>query len=282
MSATAARPKGTGSRPATSGGAGAARSGGKRPGDSGGARPARRPTRAALPVSAGIAWAAVLVGALSLSSLATVVVMAPVAVVAAVSVLRAPGLGRRRPARSIAGPAAAVTVVVPLAALGGPLAGLGALLVVGGGAAALMWLRGVAAARVAATLAPALAVTSVVIARHESATLALGLVAATLAYDLGAFVMGDSRRASGGLLGVGSGVASVAVVAVFCAAIMDPPFAGVRPVIVFAGIALLAPVGVWLCDSAMRGEHLPATRRLDSLVLTAPFWALASALLLHR
>jgi hypothetical protein len=44
----------------------------------------------------------------------------------------------------------------------------------------------------------------------------------------------------------------------------------------------LAPLGVWLCRWAVRGERLPAARRFDSLVLSAPFWVVATALLLHR
>lgn len=220
-------------------------------------------------------------GALVLSSLATVVVMAPVAALAAVSASRSAGGTGRRPGPDLLAVVAA-TGLVPLIALAGPLAAAGGLVVFGGGALALSLLRGGGPRRAAASLAPMLAVTAVVVARHQGSTLALALVGATLAYDMGAFVMGNGRGALGGPLGVAFGVVSIAVVAVFVAAVVNPPFSGSRPVVVFAGLAVLAPVGVWLLDRAVAGERLPAARRFDSLALSGPFWVVAAALLLHR
>jgi hypothetical protein len=94
--------------------------------------------------------------------------------------------------------------------------------------------------------------------------------------------MGNGRSALGGPVGVTFGVVSVAVVAVFVAAALNPPFTPAHSAVVFAGVAALAAVGVWLGQRAFHGERLPAARRFDSLVLSAPFWVIVSALLLHR
>jgi hypothetical protein len=254
--------------------------------------PARKPTRAIVPVAFGVVWTVVLVVALAISSLATVVVMAAVGVVATASGVRSAGARsrdpRRMPVHLLA--ALAAVVVVPIIALAGPLAAVGGLVVFGGGVIVLDGLAVMSMTRparsfarlVVASLTPMVAVTCVVIARHQGTTLALALVIGTLAYDLGAFIMGNGQGALGGWVGIAFGVASVAVVAIFVAAILDPPFSGTRPWVVFAGVALLAPAGVWLCQRAAGGERLPAARRFDSLALTAPFWVLAAALLLHR
>jgi hypothetical protein len=78
------------------------------------------------------------------------------------------------------------------------------------------------------------------------------------------------------------GLLTVAVVAVFTAAAIDPPFSGDRPWIVFGLVGVLAPAGVALLSLVVSGVRLPALRRLDSLVLSGPAWVIAVALLLHR
>lgn len=135
---------------------------------------------------------------------------------------------------------------------------------------------------VVAAAAPLVAAGSVVAARLQGASLALALVGACLAFDAGAFVIGNGRSALGGPAGVAAGMASVAVVALFVAAIMNPPFSGYRPWAVFGLVAVLAPAGVKLCERAVGGAVLPALRRLDSLVLAAPAWVVALAVVAHR
>lgn len=236
-----------------------------------------------------------LAGALATSSFLTALVLVPVTVVATASGVRAVDAGtRRRPARRPSPTlmvAVAASVLVPLVALAGPLAAAAGLVLAGGTVTALALasgyaasarpLRGVAA-RLTAALAPVLATTCVIVARHQGSSLALALVAATLAYDAGAFCMGNARTPLGGPVGIASGVVSVGVVAVFVAAVMNPPFTGSRPWVVFAAVALLAPLGVRLGQHVAGDERLPALRRLDSLALAAPVWVLATALLLHR
>lgn len=258
---------------------------------------AARPTRAAIPVAAGVVWAVAFIGAVVLSSFLTAVLLGVVAVVATASGMRATETrpaGRRR-SRSRRPSAALVLALAgallePLAALAGPFVALGAVLVLGGVVSVTVLSSGYAAsarplravgARLVAAVLPAVAAASVVVARHQGASLAVALVAAVLAYDLGAFVMGNPRTPLGGALGIVFGLVSVGVVAVFVAAVMNPPFQGSRPWVVFGLVALLAPLGVRL-GQWVGEERLPALRRVDSWLLAAPVWVLSAALLLHR
>lgn len=261
---------------------------------SGGRRPAERPVRAFVPVAGSVVWVVALVGALVGSSLFTCIVVIPVAVLATVSATRAAESASRRSRRLLSIPrlvAAGACVVVPLAALLGPVVGTAilllavaglTLLVLGSSFAASARPLSAIAPTLVAVLAPTVATTCLIIARSQGSSLALALVAATLAFDCGSFIMGHGRTAVGGRFGLIFGWLSVAVVAVFVAAVMDPPFSGSRPWVVFAGVGLLAPIGVRLCGLPAGGGRLPAMRRLDSLTLCAPAWVLAAALLLHR
>lgn len=280
-----------------------------------GSRPRSRPargeaTRALVPVAAGLAWGLALLAAVAAGRAVSWAVLVPVAVVASVSSVKAagPGTPRRatgrarsgkdgkpgKPARRAGIPliaAGATAAAVPLAALGGPGAAAAALVVVGG-AAVVTLVRSVvgvtarpvrrAGPAVFAALAPAVAASAVVLAGGQGANEAVALVAAVLAYDAGAFMMGHGRTPLGGWFGVAGGVASVAVVAIFVAAVMDPPFSGARPWVLFGLVAALAPAGVTLTWRLAGGARLPALRRLDSLVLAAPVWVLAVAVVLHR
>lgn len=180
----------------------------------------------------------------------------------------------------------AAAVVLPLAALGGPVAAIAVLGLATAATAFLLVTRPRSGtnvtASVVAALGPAVAAMSVVLARGEGTNEAVALVVAICAYDMAAFLMGNSRTALGGPIGVAAGWVSVAVVGLFATAVMDPPFSGARTVVMFGLVALAAPAGVsiasWLPGQARR----PALRRLDSLMLAAPAWALAVAFVLHR
>lgn len=251
-----------------------------------------------VPVLAGIAWTAALVAAAATASAVVALLVIPVAVIATASGLRAaqpPGSRRaRRSALASAAPVIAgvtVAAVAPLAAVAGPAAGVAVLLVLGAVAAAVAAspalatsVRPVGAAvrSAVAAVAPAAAATSLVIARHQGTTLALALIGAVAAYDAAAFVMGHGRTPLGGPVAVASGVVAVAVVAVFVAAVMDPPFSGHRPWVVMGAVAVLAPLGVLLGTAAAGRGRLPALRRLDSLFLVGPVWALFVSFYLHR
>jgi hypothetical protein len=269
----------------------------------------RPPARAVVLVVGGALWAVLLAAVLVESSFLTALVLIPMAVLATATGVRAAEPKRRSRGRP-AGPSGrgrsrasaqkfspvlaagvAASVIDPLAALGGPIPAsaalvlsfgiVGRLVLPAGFESTVRPLRSVAG-RLNAALAPTLAITSIVIARHQSSTLALALVAALMLYDAGACLMGHGRTAVGGPIGVAFGAASVVVVAIFAAAVLNPPFGGNRPWVVFALVAGLAPVGVKLGQMAVGDDRLPAVRRLDSWALAAPAWVLATALLLHR
>ena len=198
--------------------------------------------------------------------------VAPVAAVAAASVARH---GNRMPARA-AGVAAIGAAAVPLAALAGWAAALGVLALAAGAVA----LAGGRDPRVAASVAaPAAAAASLVLADHGSPGTALCLASAMCLFDMGNYLMGTGR--DGGVLGAVSGAAGVGVLAVLAAAVIDPPFSGIRPWVVFGLIAALAPLGVILGRRIAGDARLPALRRLDSVLLAGPAWVLATHLLLR-
>ncbi|MDA8043698.1 MAG: hypothetical protein M0Z30_00425 [Actinomycetota bacterium] len=250
--------------------------------------------RAVVPVLAGVVWALLLLGALAVSSFLTVVVLVPVAVLATATGVRATESRRQRRSNrpsTLLLVALVVCVLDPLVALGGTPIGLVALVLSAAGmsgqvvvsvfSASARPVR-TAAVRVVAALTPTLAVTCVVLARHQGSTLALAMVGAVMTYDVGAFLMGNGRTALGGPVGVAFGALGVAVIAIFAAAIMDPPMSGVRPWVVFAVVAAAAPLGVRLCQWPAGRGRLPALRRLDSLSVVAPLWLVMATLVLHR
>ncbi len=251
-----------------------------------------------MPVVLGIAWAALIVAAVTTSAAAAVAVLIPVGVVASVSAVRTVSGRDSRHTRSGErdvlvtgsryGLAVAAPLVLPLAALGGSKAAIAAtaLVVIGGAAILLATGRGTSVAfnlrLLAGILGPSVAAMAVVLARSQGSNEAVAFIVAMLGYDLAAFIFGTGRGALGGIGGVVAGLLTVAVVAVFTAAAIDPPFSGDRPWIVFGAVGVLAPAGVALLSAVVSGARLPALRRLDSLVLSGPAWVIAVALVLRR
>jgi hypothetical protein len=244
----------------------------------------------------GVVWAVLIVTAVRAGAATAVVVLIPVGVVAAVSAVRAVGgTGESKGHASPAGPgvlmaprlacAVAAPVLLPLAALGGPIPAVvvAVLVTAGGGAVLFVTASSHSPLRLTvAVLAPSVAAMSVVLARSQGSQEAVALIAAVCGYDLGSFIFGSGRGALGGPVGVGVGILTVAVVAVFVAAAVVPPFSGDRPWIMFALVAVLAPAGVGLLGRVVSGARLPALRRLDSLALSGPAWVIAVAIVLHR
>ena len=158
-------------------------------------------------------------------------------------------------------------VALPLAALGG-LSGAAIALAILGVAAMIVCVlvAGASAQRPARTalalivacLGPGIAAASVIVARGQGNDQAVALIAGVLAYDVGAFLMGDRRSVSGGPVAIAGGLVSVAVVALFVAAVMNPPFSGTRPWVLFGAVALFAPLGVLFLDLLFQERRLPA------------------------
>lgn len=237
----------------------------------------RRPTarRAAPTCRLGVLWAAVAVAATAEGPVAVALVVGPVAAVAAATIVRN---GSSRQPRRVA-IAAGAAAVVPLAALGGPIAALavgvaavvGVLVVSGPGEG---WVISAAAVG-----GPAAASASLVLAADASLGVALCLVSAICLFDMANYVVGTGR--TGGVVGALAGLVTIAVFSMLIAAVVDPPFSGSRPWIMGGLVAVLAPLGVALARRLSRGASLPALRRLDSLLLAGPAWVVASHVLLR-
>jgi hypothetical protein len=234
-------------------------------------------------VLSGLAWAGLLLASADLGQLALAVVVVPVAVVAAVSVVR--GLHRRQKAVApTVAMAAGAAVVLPLTAIAGPGAalGVGIFLAVAAAVQVILVSRRVGFALVVtfASLAPAVAAAAVVAARGQGLSEALTLLTAVCLYDMASFLTGTGPR--GGVVGALVGMVTLGVLAVFVAAVVEPPFSGRSPWVLLGLVALLAPVGVFLAGRICSERRLPALRRLDSLILAGPAWVIAVGLLLHR
>jgi len=261
------------------------------------ARSRQKSVRPVVAVLMGVAWAALVVGAVRAGPVEAVAVLIPVGVVASVSAVRAvSGAGKPRSHGSRTGPgiltmaprlgvALVAPVVLPLAAVAGPVrAVIAAILVAAGGGAILLATGsgGLFLRLMVAVLAPSVAGMSVVLARSQGSREAVALIAAVCGYDMAAFVFGTGRGALGGPAGAAVGILTVAVVAVFVAATVVPPFSGDRPWIMFGLLAVLAPAGVGLIGGVVSGARLPALRRLDSLALSGPAWVISASIVLHR
>jgi len=234
----------------------------------------------------GLLWAGALLAAVATSPYAAAAVVTPVGVVAAVSLARAVSRQRRtrRPAAIAMTTAALLTVVLPAAALAGVRGAAGASLgaaVVAAGVSFFLIPQRRRWASLYALIGPAVACASVVAAADQGWNLGLTLVAVVCAYDFACWVNG-SRRGAGGVAGIGAGLLTVGVAAVFVAAVFDPPFSGARPWVMFGLLGVLCPAGVMLAGRVAGSERLPALRRIDSLVLAGPAWVAGVSLLLHR
>jgi hypothetical protein len=136
--------------------------------------------------------------------------------------------------------------------------------------------------RVLIVLLPSLAGASLVLARAHGLADAMVLAGMATVYDSSAYLIGTG--APNRWEGLIAGVASIAALTLFVAAVLVPPFSGSSPWVLGLAAAVLAPIGPAI------GRHLvaepsarvPAFRRLDSLFLLGPVWAAAAVGLLHH
>jgi hypothetical protein len=101
------------------------------------------------------------------------------------------------------------------------------------------------------------------------------------AFDASSFLVGTG--ASNRWEGPVAGAAAIAAVSLLVASIMVPPFRGSSPWTLAAAAAVLAPLGRLLGTALLgdRDERAPGLRRVDSLLVLGPPWALLAALLLE-
>ncbi|HVA76041.1 MAG TPA: hypothetical protein VNF71_15920 [Acidimicrobiales bacterium] len=128
---------------------------------------------------------------------------------------------------------------------------------------------------------PIAAAISFIVADAQGANLGLTLAFVVCLYDAASYLNGNGRG-TGGWPGVGAGLLTVGVLAVFVAAVLVPPFTGTRSWLVVGMTGLVAPVGVWLAGRATGWDRLPALRRVDSMILAAPVWAILVSTVVQR
>jgi hypothetical protein len=237
-------------------------------------------------VTLGVLWGALVVAALFAGAGWLALVLAPAAALAAAQTART---WRRADAPPIEGMAALGAAALVLGAAGG-FVGLVVAAAVGTAAAAALD-RTVAARHKAGqlrrprSLARTLLIAGVVglgaaapvLLRARSshgAVVTLALCTYALVYDASAFVIGsDAGHAWEGPL---AGLASIGAVTVAVAAVLVPPFKGVSPWALGVVAAVTTPLGPWLVPQLVGDVHprVPALRRLDSLLVLGPVWAL--------
>ena len=250
-------------------------------------------------VRLGILWAAILVSAVFAGGGWLAVVLAPVAAAAGLQAGRAwrrfdvaAVADVRRPIEGMAALGAAALVI---GATGGFVGlAVSAMIVV----AAALTLDRVVAARhrggqvvIERSLSRTLLIAGVIglgaaapvllrVRSSHGAVVTLALCTYALVYDASAFLIGsDAGHAWEGPL---AGLASIGAVTIAVAAILVPPFRGATPWVLGVIAAVTTPLGPLLTrllvadDRELRqaGSRLPAVRRLDSMLVLAPVWAL--------
>lgn len=181
--------------------------------------------------------------------------------------------------------AAAAAALVTVAAAVGPLPAVAAaVFVVCGivaGAAFGPLGRPDVARRAAIVLLPALAAGGLILSRAQSTASGGALLAMACAYDSAAYLIGtDAKYSWEGPL---AGLASIAALTILIAAILAPPFRGDSPWILGCLAAVSAPLGPVVARYLVKdpSARVPALRRLDTLLLLGPVWAVAAAVLAH-
>ena len=240
-----------------------------------------RPDVAGPHVRLGVAWAALTLVAVVAGHLWLAGLLAPTAGVAGAQAARSWRRRTRRPAVAFAGGGAALIVVA--ATMGPPATAATAALVVlvvalassaGGGHADPVLTSAI-------PLVVGLAAAAPVLLRADGLVPALVLVTFAHVYDASAYVVGAGAPSP--WEGPAAGVASIGAVTLAVAAVFVPPFRGATPWLLGGLAVVLAPLGPCV-GSALLGDRrvrAPALRRLDSLLVLGPLWALAASLALR-
>jgi hypothetical protein len=188
------------------------------------------------------------------------------------------------------GPVAAVAAAAPVLAAAawgvGPalyvLGAAAAVAVVAGSAEPSLGLRGVsgriagAGVMLHAVTVVAVGCGAIVLLRGESEVAALLLFAMVCAYEVGDFVMGSG--ASNPVEGPLAGALAAILVGFPAVLLLLDPF-DVLGVWALIAAAALCPVGQWMASAVLPrpDAKAPALRRVDTLLVVAPFWVLAAA-----
>jgi hypothetical protein len=126
-----------------------------------------------------------------------------------------------------------------------------------------------------------LAAAAPVVMRHRALVPAVVLVLMAMFYDSADYLVGSG--ANNAWEGPAAALASMAALTVAVAAVFVPPFRGATPW-VLGGLAMVtAPLGPMVADRLLGTTPTPlgGYRRLDSLLVMGPAWAIAATFLLH-
>ena len=217
----------------------------------------------------GVLWFIAACAACALGTIAVAVLFSVLAAVAAMQTVRAWSDAGRKSNPIVCGVAA---VVVPIAALAGPI-GFGAGLIV---ATTVVVASGVLRSNVLvglrSTILPALAAGSVVLTGRTDMGALVVLLILISAYETGDYLMGSEAESI--FEGPLSGIAAVIVVTFAESVFQIGPFETRAGWVFGALVAVLAPVGALLASVlAPTSESAgPALRRLDVWLVVAPVW----------
>jgi hypothetical protein len=164
---------------------------------------------------------------------------------------------------------AAVAAVAFFVGLGTPGAGLGGA--TGRVAAVAILLHAVVPVAVAGA--------AMVVVRDHSVAAALVLLGLASVYEMGDFLVGSGS--SNPVEGPLAGGAAVILVGFPLALLLIEPF-DVMGVAMLGVAAVCCPIGQWVASAVLPrpGAKAPALRRMDTLLLLAPVWAVATAAVL--
>ena len=233
----------------------------------------------------GFVWA---LGTIAVVLLGVVPIAAWMAVHAGLGAMQA-ARTHKRSAKGDAAPhpvaAAAAAAIIPVGCTAGLPGAVAALVVAVGGAVLIPTFMPAGRTDVVrtATIAVLLggAGGSLVLARGLGAMPGLFLLFLAAAHDAGAYLIGTG--ASNRWEGPAAGVLAMIPVTLGAAAFTVPPFTEAGPFVLGALAAVLTPLGPGVASTLLlgrgKGIRVPAVRRLDSLVLLGPVWAVAAAAL---
>jgi hypothetical protein len=235
----------------------------------------------------GVGWFLIALPAIALATASTALLYAVTAGLAARQVVKA-WKGEQWQADLAAG----IAALPILAAIGGSGPAVGAVMVAGGAAVALglcapcAGLQGgvgrIAAAGVVlqATAPVAIAGAAMVVMRGDKALMGSALILFVLAcaYEMGDFLVGSGS--SNPFEGPMAGGAAVVVLGFPMALVLIQPF-DVLGVAMLCVTAACCPVGQWIASAVLPrpDAYAPALRRIDTLLLLAPLWAIATGAL---
>ena len=238
-------------------------------------------------VTLGVLWFLLVVGALAVGPGALVPLYAAMAALAGfqtASAWRAVGSKADRWVAALAAGAVAAGAAWGVGSLG--LAILGAVVVTLAVAALeTRTLRGVldaAGTTLLSALPVGIGAAGVILTLRLEIGAAVTIVVLVAAYEVGDYIVGSG--ASSSVEGPIAGIVAIAAMCMVVAVLRVPPFDGAS-VFVFGGFAALGcPLGQVLASALLPSvdARAPALRRLDSLLVLGPAWALLVGILMQR